>query len=242
VLWAHRLMHDLEQWPSCPQAPPTLNVSAAAAAADLLSSPLWIYSTQSGDGVIWANRAALALYGVDSAAALCSAQQGGTNTPAAAALLAATDGGTLLLRQRIGQPRPADCLPRLPDGVAGVDARLTAVQAQWRGRCCPALLVQLEAVTSSGEVSSGSPFVMPQKQTEVQQLLEQQQQAPALALVRARSAALPGASPAELAARAARLTEMCENHAMFHFLFDASGQLLAANRRAMANMRGAQRA
>lgn len=35
-----------------------------------------------------------------------------------------------------------------------------------------------------------------------------------------------------------RLTEMCDNHAMFQFLFDAQGQLLAANKRAKNNMRG----
>ncbi|PNW81070.1 hypothetical protein CHLRE_07g342350v5 [Chlamydomonas reinhardtii] len=34
-----------------------------------------------------------------------------------------------------------------------------------------------------------------------------------------------------------RLVEMCNNHPMFQFLFDESGKLLAANKRAMCNMR-----
>jgi hypothetical protein len=36
-----------------------------------------------------------------------------------------------------------------------------------------------------------------------------------------------------------RLVEMCNNHPMFQFLFDESGKLLAANKRALCNMRGA---
>ena len=36
-----------------------------------------------------------------------------------------------------------------------------------------------------------------------------------------------------------RLVEMCNNHPMFQFLFDESGMLLAANKRALYNMRGA---
>jgi hypothetical protein len=35
-----------------------------------------------------------------------------------------------------------------------------------------------------------------------------------------------------------RLMAMCNNHAMFHFLFDREGNLLAANKRAMENMKG----
>lgn len=35
-----------------------------------------------------------------------------------------------------------------------------------------------------------------------------------------------------------RMTNMCDNHAMFQFLFDEQGLLLAANQRAMDNMRG----
>ena len=35
-----------------------------------------------------------------------------------------------------------------------------------------------------------------------------------------------------------RMVEMCNNHPMFQFLFDDSGKLLAANKRAMYNMRG----
>jgi hypothetical protein len=35
-----------------------------------------------------------------------------------------------------------------------------------------------------------------------------------------------------------RLVEMCNNHPMFQFLFDESGKLLAANKRALCNMRG----
>ena len=35
-----------------------------------------------------------------------------------------------------------------------------------------------------------------------------------------------------------RLMAMCNHHAMFHFLFDREGNLLAANRRAMDNMKG----
>lgn len=49
------------------------------------------------------------------------------------------------------------------------------------------------------------------------------------------------ASPSKLEAqylRRMRLTEMCNNHAMLHFLFDAEGQLLAANNRAMDSIRG----
>jgi hypothetical protein len=44
----------------------------------------------------------------------------------------------------------------------------------------------------------------------------------------------------EHAAQRLRLMDMCDNHAMFQFLFDAQGQLLAANKRAMNNMRGKQ--
>lgn len=32
---------------------------------------------------------------------------------------------------------------------------------------------------------------------------------------------------------------MCNNHPMFQFLFDSTGKLLAANERAMLNMKGA---
>lgn len=35
-----------------------------------------------------------------------------------------------------------------------------------------------------------------------------------------------------------RLVEMCNNHPMFQFLFDESGKLLSANKRALCNMRG----
>lgn len=35
-----------------------------------------------------------------------------------------------------------------------------------------------------------------------------------------------------------RMTHMCDNYATFQFLFDDQGVLLAANRRAMDNMRG----
>jgi hypothetical protein len=44
----------------------------------------------------------------------------------------------------------------------------------------------------------------------------------------------------ECSARQMRMTEMCDNHAMFQFLFDAEGRLLAANNRATNNMRGKQ--
>jgi hypothetical protein len=35
-----------------------------------------------------------------------------------------------------------------------------------------------------------------------------------------------------------RMVEMCDNHPMFQFLFDSGGGLLAANKRAMQNMKG----
>lgn len=37
-----------------------------------------------------------------------------------------------------------------------------------------------------------------------------------------------------------RMVEICNNHPMFQFLFDESGKLLAANKRALYNMKGAQ--
>lgn len=48
----------------------------------------------------------------------------------------------------------------------------------------------------------------------------------------------PQVAAEEAAARQLRLMEMCDNHAMFQFLFDTQGKLLCANSRAMNNMRG----
>lgn len=50
-------------------------------------------------------------------------------------------------------------------------------------------------------------------------------------------AVLPS-TPEEQQQRKQRLMEMCDNHAMFQFLFDADGKLLTANKRALNNMRG----
>lgn len=36
-----------------------------------------------------------------------------------------------------------------------------------------------------------------------------------------------------------RMVEICNNHPMFQFLFDENGKLLAANKRALVNMKGA---
>lgn len=47
-------------------------------------------------------------------------------------------------------------------------------------------------------------------------------------------------TPEEQQERHQRLMEMCDNHAMFQFLFDAEGKLLTANKRALNNMRGGQ--
>ncbi len=38
-----------------------------------------------------------------------------------------------------------------------------------------------------------------------------------------------------------RMVEMCMHHPMFQFLFDESGQLLAANKMALMNMKGEKR-
>jgi len=52
------------------------------------------------------------------------------------------------------------------------------------------------------------------------------------------SSPLQQLKPQEHQQRRLRLTEMCDNHAMFQFLFDPQGVLLAANKRALNNMRG----
>jgi hypothetical protein len=61
---------------------------------------------------------------------------------------------------------------------------------------------------------------------------------PAAARSGSLSTALLQLKPEELQQRHLRLTEMCDNHAMFQFLFDPAGVLLAANKRALNNMRG----
>eukprot|EP00775_Hariotina_reticulata_P014118 gene14118-14247_t len=51
------------------------------------------------------------------------------------------------------------------------------------------------------------------------------------------STALQHLKPQEQQQRRLRLTEMCDNHAMFQFLFDPQGVLLTANKRALNNMK-----
>lgn len=53
-----------------------------------------------------------------------------------------------------------------------------------------------------------------------------------------RSSPAAGGVDASEVQRQQRLTAMCDNHAMFQFLFDREGRLLAANQRALQNMRG----
>lgn len=52
------------------------------------------------------------------------------------------------------------------------------------------------------------------------------------------STAMQHLKPQEQQQRRLRMTEMCDNHAMFQFLFDPQGVLLTANKRALNNMRG----